>query len=169
MNFKEYLRYQDGQLFWVERNIEDFKTKKGHSIHIKRYANTLAGHVASNKYTQVRVCGKCYYAHRIIWVLHNGDIPSGAEIDHIDTNPLNNKIENLRLATSAENKHNMNKPTHNTSGYKGVSLYKATGKYSAYIKLCGVKKHLGYFDTPELASKRYESAANKYFKEFARV
>ena len=118
-------------------------------------------------YRYVRVYGKLLLAHRIIWEMFNGPIPEGMEVDHIDTNPSNNDISNLRLATSSNNKWNMNRPSHNTSGFKGVSLFKATGKYEAYIKFNGRKIHLGFFDTPELAHEAYKLAADKMFMEFS--
>ncbi len=60
--------------------------------------------------------------HRIIWQLFNGTIPDGFIIDHIDGNPLNNLITNLRLITKTENNRNTGKAKNNTSGVVGVSL-----------------------------------------------
>jgi len=59
--------------------------------------------------------------HRLIWTLKYNEIPIGYKIDHIDRNPLNNQIDNLRLATNQENCCNQGKRKNNTSGYKGIS------------------------------------------------
>lgn len=47
--------------------------------------------------------GKIYKVHRIVWELKNGSLPKGYIVDHIDGNPTNNLIANLRLATSSQN------------------------------------------------------------------
>ncbi|QEG10014.1 putative HNH endonuclease [Klebsiella phage KMI5] len=60
-------------------------------------------------------------AHAVVWELHNGDIPDGLEVDHIDGNPSNNRIENLRLATRALQAFNRGVRTDKRSGLpKGV-------------------------------------------------
>jgi hypothetical protein len=59
--------------------------------------------------------------HRYVWELKYGKIPKGLFVDHIDRNPLNNQISNLRLVTHAENGYNINKRKNNTSGYIGIS------------------------------------------------
>lgn len=163
---KDLFEYRDGRLYWLLRNKSSFKTPRGYSIHKSRYAGAEAGNVGANGYVYIRVYGRLLLAHRLIWEMHNGEIPEGMEIDHIDTNPLNNRIENLRLASSGNNKWNMNKPSHNTSGYKGVSLFKATGKYEAYIKINGKKRHLGFFSSPQHAHEAYKQAAKELFGEF---
>lgn len=59
--------------------------------------------------------------HRLIWIYHNGAIPSGLLIDHIDKDKLNNRIENLRLVTPAENQRNRSPAAINPSGHLGIS------------------------------------------------
>lgn len=61
--------------------------------------------------------------HRYIWELKVGSIPEGLEVDHKDRKKLNCQIENLRLATRAENSRNKNKTKKNKSGYIGVSKH----------------------------------------------
>ncbi len=76
--------------------------------------NTKHYNVAEKKY-------KVILMNRYIWELHNGKIPEGMLIDHIDRNPLNNQLSNLRLATPRENNRNKSKHKDNTSGFRGVT------------------------------------------------
>lgn len=91
------------------------------------------------------------------------------EIDHINTNKLDNRRSNLRIVSSSQNKMNSNIRKDNTSGYKGVCLDKAGRGFETYIWAEKRKKHLGYFDTAVKAAKAYNEAAKEYFGEFARL
>lgn len=64
------------------------------------------GHKQKNGYMYVTVCGKQILMHRFVWEAFNGEIPDGMEIDHINTIRSDNRLENMRLVTSKENKHN---------------------------------------------------------------
>jgi hypothetical protein len=90
-------------------------------------------------------------------------------VDHIDGDGLNNRRENLRLATNAQNQMNRKIGTSNTSGYKGVYWHKSSQKWMARIGVGGRQKYLGVFDTPELAYEAYKKAATEIYKEFARL
>lgn len=61
-------------------------------------------------------------AHRVVWILHGNKLESGMVIDHINGNPLDNRIENLRQVTDADNSRNQAKRVDNTSGVTGVSV-----------------------------------------------
>lgn len=122
-----------------------------------------AGHVhtctVGKKYVQVRIDGVLHYAHRIIWVLHNGPIPEGMQIDHVDGNGANNRLENLRLVSGVENKRNMRRLSTNTSGATGV--YSDKGKWVARFWSDGRMRNIGTFtDKVEAihARKAWESA-----------
>jgi hypothetical protein len=116
--------------------------------------------VISGKYLQINVCGKRYRGHQLAWFLTYGYIPK--TIDHINGNGLDNRLCNLREVTQQQNCQNQRvPPNHNTSGFMGVSYYKAGNKYSAYINIDGKKKHLGYFNDPEIAHKTYLTAKRK--------
>lgn len=84
---------------------------------------------------------------------------SGRIVDHRDGNPLNNRSRNLRPCTTAENSRNRRKPSSNTSGFKGVSLHKRSGRYKAYIMVDRHQTHLGYHNTAEEAAAAYNKAA----------
>ena len=105
--------------------------------------------------------------HRVIAKLAGLDIPD--EVDHINGNPRNNQILNLRPATHAENMRNRKIQSNNTSGYPGVSYRKDIQKWMAYIRINRKMKNLGYFDTAEVAYAVYCKAARQYHGEFARV
>ncbi len=93
--------------------------------------------------------------------------PKDLFTDHINGNRLDNRKENLRVVTQQENAWNMNIPSHNTSGYKGVS--KRGNRYEASIHLNNKKKHIGYFSTSNEAAKAYNQEAVNIFREYAKL
>jgi len=90
-------------------------------------------------------------------------------VDHINGNPLDNRLSNLRICTQANNNRNSKKPINNKTGYKGVSLSPKTMKYLAHITYNKKHHFLGSFDKAKDAAKKYEQAAKRYFGEFASV
>lgn len=102
--------------------------------------------------------------HRFILNLKSND---GNIVDHINGNKLDNRKSNLRLCTNAQNQMNCKTPKSNKLGVKGVRFNK--GKYEATIYKDGKSYYLGRFDTIEDASNKYNEAAKKLFKEFARL
>jgi hypothetical protein len=96
------------------------------------------------------------------------DAPVGTEVDHINGNTLDNRRSiNLRLSDHRRNSGNRGPNSNNTSGFKGVSFDKESGKYSANIRDHGKQKKLGRFPTAELAARAYDRAAVEVFGEFA--
>ena len=128
----------------------------------------VAGHLQSNKRRTIQVKYKTLFVHHVVWLLHFDQLPS-TTLDHIDRNPENNLIENLRIATGSEQQGNKTLQRNNTSGFRGVSLKKAVIKkpWSAHIKEGKISKSLGYFSTPEEAALAYDLAAFQKFGEFA--
>jgi hypothetical protein len=106
------------------------------------------------------------YLHRVIMKLAGHSL-SGKLVDHINMNPLDNRIENLRVATKAQNMSNRPAPANNTSGYKGVSLHKQTGKWRAIIKHNYKQIALGLYHTKEEAALAYNKAALEIQGDFA--
>lgn len=144
--------YRDGALYW--------RVCLNSRAPIGSEAGTYSK--ANNRKT-VRVYNKIYYTHRIIYLMHHGYLP--AQIDHIDTNKHNNRIENLRAATPAQNQRNKAIPHNNTSGHKNISW--KNGKWVVELKLDGKSKYFGRFDDLELASFVASEARDKYHGEFA--
>jgi hypothetical protein len=96
--------------------------------------------------------------------------PAGSFVDHRHGTGLDNRKENLRIATRTQNVHNRRKTAKQTSSkYKGVCFKRNEKKYCAQIGYKGKRMHLGYFDNEIDAAKAYDAAAKKLFGEFARL
>lgn len=107
---------------------------------------SVAGYV--NKKGYVVVCRK-HLAHRVIWEMHNGEIPPGMEIDHINHVKTDNRLINLRLVPSKQNKRNYPLYSNNTSSVAGVSWDASRGKWRVDVS----KRCIGRFLTFEDAVK----------------
>ena len=107
--------------------------------------------------------GKSIYLHRVIVGSKKGE-----QVDHVDMNTLNNRMENLRIATAAQNQFNRGRPRNNTSGFKGVSWCESSGRWQAFIKRGGKSVWIGSFLTPEEAHEAYKLAVIEIAGEFAR-
>ena len=143
--------YRDGELFW--KNPRAPRIKPGDK----------AGNM-NTRYYSVFVCGKTTFLHKIVYEMHHGDYVG--EVDHKDTNSLNNRIGNLRPATRQGNTQNTGVRKDNVLGLKGVSFHKATGKFVAQTTVNGKRLHLGLHLTPELAKAAYDKAAAQLHGEF---
>jgi hypothetical protein len=105
-----------------------------------------------------------YYAHLLAWLWMTGEWPIGDdEVDHWDTNPINNKWSNLRLATHAENNWNKGFSDRSTAPFIGAHFHKPSGLWRATFR----RKHLGYFKTSKEAHEAYKKAAIQFYGEFA--
>lgn len=89
------------------------------------------------------------------------------EIDHIDGNPLNNTISNLRRCTRWQN--SCNRKFNTLSGFKGLVFIKSLNKWRAQIRVHGKLLYLGFYVNPKEAALAYDKAARKYFGEFSRT
>lgn len=149
----EAFEYRDGELFW--------KIKPAMRV----YVGDKVGWLDKNA-THLRVLykGKRVLVHRIIYLMHYGFLPD--IVDHIDRNPLNNQIENLREATKSQNCCNKKVRRDNETGIKNVTLYKPTGKWLVKICVDGKPKHIGYFTDIEDARIAAENAGRLYHGQF---
>ena len=150
---QELFDYKDGVLSW--------RIKPARRILVGQ----VAGHIRSDGYATTTVDSKKYLNHRLIFLMHNGYSPEC--IDHIDGNPLNNRIENLRDATFSQNLQNSKTYTTNKSGVKGVNWNKQHNKWQALIQTGGKAKHIGYFKELDAATDAVKSARLNLHKEYA--
>lgn len=128
-------------------------------------AGDVAGSIKKNGYKYLRLGNKSYLVHRIVYLHHLGFLPK--IVDHIDGNPLNNRIENLRGATQAQNMRNVRVHVDNPLGLKGVSWDAGSNKYRAQIYINKKQKYLGVFTCPVDAAQAYNLAAETWFNQFA--
>ncbi len=158
-----------GQLRWKEdRPMEHFADANRHSIWKSRCAGKIAGNISpSTGYRELGLDGVTYSAARLVWKLMTGRDPSKT-VDHKDGDRLNDRWNNLRLATDGQQKWNIGSHCKNTSGRRGVYLHNRLGRWVARINHERVKYHLGVFDTIEEASAAYERVARKFRGEFYR-
>lgn len=133
----------------------------------KVVVGTQAGGLNVAGYVVIGIGGRTYYAHQLAWLYMTGEFVR--RIDHRDTVKYNNRWTNLRIASPQQNGLNAKRHAHNTSGFKGVSWHRASGKWSAYIILDNRKRHLGLHETPEAAHAAYLRAAVRAQPEFARA
>jgi len=137
----------------------------------KWYAQRRTTSHAPVSYYAMRIAGrKGQLMHRTILARMLGrELVSTEQVDHIDRDPLNNRRENLRLATASENLRNQSKHKDNTSGFKGVSFHKPMQKWQAQIAVNHKQIYLGCFDTAAAAAAAYDTAAQSLHGTFACV
>lgn len=97
-------------------------------------------------YKQANLRRRCYQVHRVAWAMYHGDWPNG-QIDHIDHDGLNNRIENLREVSNADNCRNRRRRKDNRSGFTGVTFCGSTKKWKAEIRVDGKSQYLGVFNS----------------------
>lgn len=155
--FRELLSYDPllGEFRWRVARGQRFK------------AGTLAGTVGFGGYLVIGVDRKYYRAHRLALMLMNGQWPAGV-VDHINGVKTDNRFENLRECTQAQNSRNQRRAKSNRSGYKGVYWYSRNRRWVASIRLDRKLIHLGYFDSPIDAAYAYNEASLKYHGVYGR-
>lgn len=138
--------YKDGNLYW----------KKNEKI---------AGYLHKTGYLYVHLKEKTYRVHRIVFLICKGYLPH--MIDHINGIKHDNRIENLREASDAQNQHNTTKRKNNTSGEKNVYWEATRKKWRVDIRI-GEKrsKTIGRFDSLEAAELASILAREKYHGDF---
>lgn len=150
---QELFEYRDGELWWRMSG-----------------PGRIDGRPAGTRFEGYRIISigrRRYLRHRLVWFLFHGQWPS-EDVDHIDGNRGNDRIENLRAASRSENMCNRGKQSDNTSGLKGVFWHKQRQKWRAQIKRDRKARHLGLFNCPAAASLAYQIAADELHGEYAR-
>ncbi|HMG15799.1 MAG TPA: HNH endonuclease [Saprospiraceae bacterium] len=135
------------------------------SLNNKVRIGDVAGCYNLSGYVDIRVDVKKYKAHRLAFLYMLGRWPYD-EGEHKDGDGYNNKWDNLRDATHAQNMKNRKLNDITSTGYKGV--YQRGSKWRAKICVDGEQMCLGVFDTIDSASEAYYAASKLYFGDFAR-
>jgi len=133
--------------------------KEGIIIRKKNVSNTKIGDNAgslhkSTGYLRLNIDNKSYYVHRLIYFYFTGIYTSEFEIDHINRNRLDNRLENLRLVTTSQNQCNVN--------FKGYHKQK-DGKFRVRLSIEGNRITIGYYNTEKEAKEAVIKAKDKYY------
>jgi len=126
----------------------------------RKRAGDVAGYVKSDGYRLISVGGKWHYAHRLAWLVSTGSWPLD-EIDHINGDRDDNRLENLRECTRSENMRNVER--------RGYHWLKKDKRWRVTIKVDGKKRHVGTFQSEADARTAYENAAKQFHSEFAAI
>lgn len=140
---KSILQYNEntGEFIWLNP-VSNNKIKIGQ----------IAGSVYNNGYINITINYKRYKAHRIAWLYIYGYLPNN-NIDHINGNKIDNKIENLRDVSQRYNCQNYD--SHRNGKLVGASYHKRDKKWLSYIRISGKLKSLGYYNTEIEAHNAY--------------
>lgn len=150
----DLFEYRDGALYWR------VKPCRRDPVGMK------AGFFdAARGYTAICYNRKRYYIHRLIYLIHNGYLPP--QVDHIDGDKTNNRIENLRACNHAQNARNKPAQINNTSGVKNVVWDKNRLKWVVYMKVNGKNTNFGGFEDIELAAFVASELRDRHHQEFA--
>jgi hypothetical protein len=175
-DFSRYFEESKGLLIWKIRPRHHFKTDRAWSATNSNFAGRVAGTINTSKrsatnYIAIEINSKAFKAHRIVWEMHNGPIPDGYHVDHIDGNGINNRIDNLRLVDSVASAHNLPIQKSNTSGVVGVCWHKAADKWQARISNNGKRYDLGRFDsfTDAVGARKAAETAYNYHQNHGRA
>lgn len=156
---KELLEYDPdtGLFLWRMKTKKHISCPRILKVINSRNGGKAAGKVCHDGYLRIGISGKKYMAHRLAWVYMHGDCEID-QIDHVNGNRSDNRIQNLRSIQAGENKRNMGISRRNTSGVVGVSWNKSLKKWSANIYHLGKNVHLGLFDNLDEAKELREFA-----------
>lgn len=140
------------------KELFDYDPETGDLIwKVDLYSNKVKGKVAGSMhvsgYMDVQINGKKFKTHRMVWLWHQGVFPANG-LDHINGDKSDNRIENLREATTAQNAQNLRKAqSNNKSGYLGVRPFR--NRWQAKITVNNKRHHIGTYDNPEAAHEAY--------------
>lgn len=152
MNWSRLFRYDSGVLYLVSKPCKN------------KPAGIVAGSVNKNGYRYVSCFGKKHKVSHIVWEMHNptDKLNKGDQIDHINHNRADDRIENLRKTNNKGNSRNRALLTNNKSGYTGVYWRKDVSKWRATIRVDGEDINLGCFYSLEEAVAARKAAEASY-------
>ena len=167
---RELFNYDEGTgaLIWRPRPREEFRSES----HWARFNAHIAGKEAGTvqqtnsgvSYKRVFFGRKSYANHKVIWLYVHGHWPEH-DIDHKNRCRIDNRLENLRIATKSQN--SANRVFKNRVGLKGAYRQKGRDTYYSMIRVERKAIYLGFFYSEIEAHEAYKAAAQKYFGEFA--
>lgn len=152
----EIFTYENGDLVW--------KKPTGPRVKV---GDVVGGSLSSHGYKTVQLFGKARKAHQLIYMMFHG--VEASEVDHINGNRADNRIENLRAVNRAQNCANQRTQTRSASGFKGVTFMRKSSVWRARIKISQKEIHLGCFQSKDEAAIAYNKAAEKHFGNFAKL
>lgn len=157
-------KFKDDLTAGFVRSILDYDPDTGifrwkyNPNHAQCWNTRRAGQIAGGRGSRfgavaiIRIDGPSYVAHRLAWLITHGEWPAG-EIDHINGDPLDNRLTNLRIVTHSQNSFNKAKQSNNTTGYVGVvHRYKRGDLWEARISRDGKIVWQAYFTNPQEAA-----------------
>jgi hypothetical protein len=153
---------ETGLFVWLPMDRSEFRTDSAWRGRNTRCAGLPAGSRRTDDYVRIQLCGQQYMAHRLAWLYVYGSWPVNF-IDHIDGNPNNNRISNLRDVTTIVNGQNQRRAqAHNkTTGLLGATYDKVARKYKAIITFEGKTKFIGHYKTAMEAHTAYVEAKRR--------
>jgi hypothetical protein len=158
---------ETGDFYWKPRPRDMFKTLQSCNAFNARFANKKAGHPHNDNphgsgyiTWTIHLLKRHRIAARLAWFMYYGEWPED-QIDHINGNSIDNRIENLRDVTDVENSRNLSISSYNKTGVMGVNLT-SRGKFRARIKVYGKETALGCYSTLEEAAAARKEAEKKY-------
>jgi hypothetical protein len=147
MTLNDLFRYEDGKIFWKIRPC------------IGRKAGDEAGTRYANGYIVAMYKGIRYPVHRAVWEMHNGPIPTGLVVDHINRDRSDNRIENLRLVTQQQN-------VWNSKGYNAIGVKHVEVRGNRY-RVRVLNRRYGSYESLELADLVAQEVRHKLQGEYA--
>jgi type II secretory ATPase GspE/PulE/Tfp pilus assembly ATPase PilB-like protein len=140
MDAKDFNLTQQDLLELFEYKNGDLYNKKPRS---KVKVGEIAGSILADGYRQVKIGNRSYKVHRVIFMMQYGYL--SPQIDHINGNKSDNRIENLRPATNATNQYNRKSQRNNTTGHKNIHFCNRSKRYVVSFRINGKLSSYGYF------------------------
>ena len=141
---------ESGMLLW----------RKGNNRNVKPWQEAKASN--GHGYYSVKIDGKSYRVHRLIWLYVYGSFPK-EDIDHKNRVRNDNRLCNLRSVNRTDNCQNISLPSHNKSGHIGVSWFTAQKKWTVYVKVNKKNKWLGYYKNLDDAIAARKAGEAKFY------